>query len=337
MSSTKIHILNVGHGSCTLIEHASGHVTMIDINNGSDIDETSFEEIASQLGNSQFDQLVGTILSENRQSFLESKGYDIELTNPIDYLQKNIPGNSIWRYIQSHPDLDHMRGLVALKNAGYQILNFWDTEHSKDPEFHRSGDDAEWAEYQRLASGVSNRALKLETGSKGAFFNQDEFGNPPGDGLYLLAPIPAITKEENEKDTPNFNNLSYVLAMVFGGRTVIFGGDAENKVWETLHEALGDSLKCDVLIAPHHGRESAFHNEAVKAMSPEYTIVSVGKKPSTDATNSYRRHSDHVWSTRWRGNITIEIHSNGYMTVTPQYARRQADSNQQLIGSRVSY
>ena len=30
----KIHFLNVGHGDCTIIEHDSGRITMIDINNG---------------------------------------------------------------------------------------------------------------------------------------------------------------------------------------------------------------------------------------------------------------------------------------------------------------
>jgi hypothetical protein len=55
MNIKKIHILNVGHGSCTLIEHPSGRLTMIDINNGTEIDEDSYSEIASQLGISQLE------------------------------------------------------------------------------------------------------------------------------------------------------------------------------------------------------------------------------------------------------------------------------------------
>jgi len=37
----RVHFLNVGHGDCTLIEHASGRLTMIDINNGDDLDPDS--------------------------------------------------------------------------------------------------------------------------------------------------------------------------------------------------------------------------------------------------------------------------------------------------------
>lgn len=321
MEKAKIHILNVGHGSCSLIEHPSGRLTLIDINNGGELDEESFIEIASNYGLGGTDQMVGRFLSSSRLTLLEGKGYGIKLTNPIEYLTANFAGKEIWRYIQSHPDLDHMRGLVALRKAGYQILNFWDTEHEKEPEFRRDGDEEEWAEYERLRSGKSNRALYLSTGKNGHLWNRDGFGNAPGDGLYVLAPIPQITAAENAKNKPNFNNLSYVLAFTFGGRWVIFGGDAEFDVWEALYRALGKNLKCDVLIASHHGRGTGFHLGAVSAMSPDHTIVSVGEKPETDASDRYRRQSGRIWSTRWYGNITIEIWSTGELIVTPEYQR----------------
>ena len=42
----KIHFLNVGHGDCTIIEHHSERVTMIDINNSQTLDDDSDIEIA---------------------------------------------------------------------------------------------------------------------------------------------------------------------------------------------------------------------------------------------------------------------------------------------------
>ena len=45
-------------------------------------------------------------------------------------------------------------------------------------------------------------------------------------------------------------------------------------------------------------------------MSPKYTILSVGKKPDNDASNKYRKYSENVWSTRWKGDITLEISDN---------------------------
>ena len=54
---------------------------------------------------------------------------------------------------------------------------------------------------------------------------------------------------------------------------------------------------------------------SVSLMCPQYTIVSVGKKPETDASNKYRQYSDNVWSTRWRGNITLTINDDGKATI----------------------
>ena len=39
--------------------------------------------------------------------------------------------------------------------------------------------------------------------------------------------------------------------------------------------------------ANHHGRDTGYHQEAVKAMSPSVTIVSAGQKPDTDASAKY--------------------------------------------------
>src|SRR5262249_1637194 len=44
----KIHFLNVGHGDCTIIEHPSGRLTMIDINNSQEYDSDTFEELLKE-------------------------------------------------------------------------------------------------------------------------------------------------------------------------------------------------------------------------------------------------------------------------------------------------
>ena len=88
-----------------------------------------------------------------------------------------------------------------------------------------------------------------------------------------------------------------------------------------MYDFYGDKLKCDVLKASHHGRDSGYHQEAVKAMSPTCTIVSVGKKPETDASNKYRQYSDVVWSTRWYGNMTLTIDNDGKMSWAAEKVR----------------
>ena len=321
----KIHFLNVGHGDCTIIEHSTGHLTMIDINNGEDLDATSASEIAEET-ESQYDNLMlsfAEALGTKRASILATAGYDIPLVNPIQFLRDHYPNRPIFRYIQSHPDLDHMRGLTALRDAGISIWNVWDTQHEKKPDFQSDSDKSDWSVYEALQKGTWNGSdptvLRLNRGSSGQYHNQDGTGNDGGDGIHLLAPTPELTREANESGNPN--NLSYVLWLQYQGIKVVLGGDAEEAVWQSVFEKYGANLKCHVLKASHHGRDTGYHQEAVKAMSPDYTIVSVGKKPSTDASNKYRQYSENVWSTRWRGTITLTIAPDGRASIDSEYDR----------------
>ena len=57
-------------------------------------------------------------------------------------------------------------------------------------------------------------------------------------------------------------------------------------------------LKCNVPTTSHYGGNSDFYAEAVDMMAPEYVVVSVGRKPSTDAHAKYAWHAKDVLSTR---------------------------------------
>ncbi len=332
----KVHFLNVGHGDCTIIRHPNGRLTMIDINNAKDLDPTTAQELGVSGGRIASSNFYNPSLIEDipplntqerrisligdtqkrriaRDSAIDAqadlarfdRGYNIPLSNPIEFMaQQNY--NHIFRYIQTHPDLDHMRGLTALRGAGYTITNFWDTTHSKQPDFISQSDKENWEQYQFLRSGTDCKVLKLYRGSQNNYYAQD--------GIEILAPTPELIKLANQKN--NWNNLSYVIRLTYRGIRIIFGGDAEEDVWKSIINHYGDDLRCHVLKASHHGRDSGYYQEAVKLMSPKYTIVSVGKKPSTDASNKYRHYtSDSVWSTRWKGDITLQIDWQG----TPKF------------------
>lgn len=317
---SKVHFLNVGHGDCTVIEHDSGRLSVIDINNGMDLDPASFQELRGQFQVPLFSPSPFGQYSLSRVNLLEKAGYQVPLTNPVDFLKGLYPGKPVFRYVQSHPDLDHMRGLSALRASGIGIINFWDTNHGKIPESLSEQDAIEWAEYQRLRCGQCEaKVLPLYRGANAAYFSEDPPGIPGGDGIEILAPTPETEQAANSSG--NTNNLSYVLRVTLGGVVVILGGDAEQEVWESVLRAYGNNLKCHVLKASHHGRDTGYHQEAVEAMSPAYTIVSVGRKPDTDASNKYLQYSGEVWSTRWKGNISIEIDSLGRGTIKSEYGR----------------
>jgi len=315
-TQTEIHILNVGHGDCAIIKQASGRITMIDINNGQTYDPDTERELA-EAKMIRRSVLVERQLFANRfgLNFLTQQtaggGYAAELTDPVAYFKSHFPGQSIFRFILTHPDLDHLRGLSRLVNSGVQIEHFWDTGNTIcKTDFQSADDKADWALYQRIRSSQTDtKLLKLFRHQKGKFWNEDDYGGR-GDGWNILAPTPDMRDAANAAEDPNAH--SYVMHLRVNEFVMVFGGDATKSMLTNIASTYGSHLKANIYKAAHHGRESGYSLEAVTAMSPGYTLVSVGKKPETDASNKYRGLcSKGVWSTRHRGDIVIRVDSTG--------------------------
>ena len=255
-----------------------------------------------------------------RIAVLVEKGYNIKLTNPLEFLKEMYPGKPIWRYIQTHPHMDHMRGLVAIGQDHIGIANLWDTDHDYVPDDLTDADRVDWDEYQALRSGKrTTNVLRICRGAKAVFYGEDPAGVPPGDGIQILHPPGGARTSADSDENPN--SLSYILRMEYKGIVFIFGGDAEESVWKEVAQACPKLLKCNVLKASHHGRDTGYCEDAVKLMQPEYTVVSVGNKPDTDASNKYKKHSQNVWSTRWRGDITVTVPEQGQARIKSEYER----------------
>ena len=189
----RVHFLNVGHGDCTVVEHHSGRLTMVDINTLQQYDRASFSELlAEQERKRQYNLLTGfgsgQGLGTLNNSFIGGlpgfgsslggglampntgllgaiSAYDDamtearrELADPIAFMQREYPGRRLWRFVLTHPDLDHMRGLKRLyETIGFD--NFWDTAHSKaTPDYQNGGDKVDWDFYQLLRCQVLRAA-----------------------------------------------------------------------------------------------------------------------------------------------------------------------------------
>lgn len=170
----------------------------------------------------------------------------------------------------------------------------------------------DWRAYQWFRSrGESPRVLRLYRGDSLQYWADD--------GIEILSPTPRLVQLANSEE--DWNDVSYVLRVRYAGHSVILGGDAGHRVWEDLLAAYGSNLRCDVLKASHHGRESGCYVDALKKLCPQFTIVSVGKKPEQDASNVYRYYSGEVWSTRWKGDITLNIYEDSRGELIPEYQR----------------
>ena len=324
----KVHFLNVGHGDCTIIEPPSGRLTMVDINNSQEFDAaTRISQLAQELeglrplgglptlmdgalGSAIFGGVMGRDTID-RPSAPQTRP---QPTDPVAYMRRMFPGRRLWRFVLTHPDLDHMRGLARLdQEIGFE--NFWDTDNQKeDPSFWTNADLKDWNFYQALRKTDRCRTF-MRTHSAFAF-NRDEWGLPGGDNIQILSPTPAIVAECNRRQA--FNDISIVLRVTHAGRSVLLAGDAEKPAWDEMVGVYGAGLKSDILKASHHGRDSGYHMEAVRHVAPALAILSVGGRPETDASAKYRRFAGKVATTRRHGDIQVHLHDDGGMYWHPE-------------------
>lgn len=262
----KVHFLNVGEGSCTIVDFPSGRLSIVDIDTPS----------------------------------------DNSLTNPSSYLATNFPGRNIFRFILTHPDMDHMTGLNNIAKSR-TIVNFWDTDN--DEEKDESGfentryDKKDWDRYQQFrGSRTDPKCLNIYRDQVGDYWEPDN--------IYVLAPRVELVKAAKEAE--DYHHSSYVLGFEYKGIKVLLGGDASPKVWGDILEKKGkDALKADIFLAPHHGSENNIHKDAFAEIEPEVVIVSVAE--GKDYAQQYYKNlaSQNVLSTKRLGDIWLEIDNEG--------------------------
>ena len=262
-----IHYLNVKEGDCSVIQHDSGRVTVIDVCNAKPTE--SLEDAIMEAVMAEFSKHERGVSGNFQQ-----KKYPV---NPITYLRKQ-EITSIFRYIQTHPDMDHMDGIKALFET-FQPLNFWDTDNKKEmPKESWEGspyNEEDWKFYKHLRDTNPQsdpKRLTLLSGARGQFYNIGEDGTPGGDGLYILAPTQELVDTANETDD-DYNRCSYVILFSAGDNRIVFGGDSHDETWEHILQNYKDKVTdIDLLIAPHHGRKSGRSYEFLDTLRPTLTF-----------------------------------------------------------------
>jgi len=313
----KVHILNVGHGDCIIVEFPSGNLTMVDINRASYMDIESLAEVMYELNAAAVTNVEAALLKEGMitlDSVLEKRGYDIKLTDPLKYMADVFPRLTLFRFISTHPHMDHITGLRALKDK-LGFLNAWVLKTGFDADLSEATESQEqdWGLYKNLREDNVQYVTVVRPleGSQNNFWQQD--------GIHILSPNSKLLSE-----AVKHNDTSYVLLIQYGLTKVILGGDAEQKTWNYIYDTWKktDVLKGVTLLkASHHGRDTGYYEDAVKMMRPKATVLSVGKKPENDAHQKYKKYSTDVFSTRWRGTMKFYLDDQGGGSYDAEYDR----------------
>lgn len=251
-----LHFLNVKQGDCSVITHASDRTTVIDVCNANLVDDAREASIRRR-----------AMADLGLRGNFQQKKYPV---NPIAYLRDH-GVRSVFRYIQTHPDMDHMDGIEAFFST-FAPANFWDTDNEEEKEFGPGAPykESDWVFYKELRDGNPRsdpRRLTLDPASRGEFYNEPN----GGDGLYVLAPTDALVSQANE--TGDYNDASYVILYRSNGHRIVFGGDSHDNTWDYILENHADDVAdIDLLIAPHHGRKSNRSYKFLDTLQPTLTF-----------------------------------------------------------------
>jgi competence protein ComEC len=192
--------------------------------------------------------------------------------------------------ISTHPDADHLAGLVSLPDR-YEVEQALVSDVEGNSQL-----------YQEWETEVAEDQLIRSIGQVGT---QLVLGN--GVVATILNPSPAIV----HIDEPN--NHSLVLHLQFGQVSFLLPGDIEAPIERRLVQA-NFPLNATVLKSPHHGSKTSSSEAFLTAIDPQVVVISVGEDnrfghPSPEVMERYAAHGLTVLRTDERG--TIQFSTDG--------------------------
>jgi competence protein ComEC len=241
----RVVFCDVGQGDATLISKGN---TQILVDGGPY--SWDFEEYEG----------VGELEEEVRRMVFSRKESPV-----LDCLSSNMPfwDRKIEMVMATHPDLDHIGGLVSVLER-FEVGKFFGNGGE--------GESLAWKEVERrleeegVESGVLARGNKVMWGEM---------------ILEVLSPEKGLGFEEA-------NEGSLVMLLGVEGKKILLMGDATVEVERRLVWRKILDEKVDILKAGHHGSKTSTSDELLDRVSPEVVIFSVGEG------NSYGHPAEEV-------------------------------------------
>lgn len=191
---------------------------------------------------------------------------------------------SIDMVIATHPDSDHVAGLVDVL-ARYQVATILRTENEGDSPASAAFDDAVPKEQATVVYARSGQVYDLGGGAT----------------LEVLFP------ESNPKDLES-NTSSIVAQLRYGETEVMLTGDSPKSIEEYLVLTRGEHLQSDILKVGHHGSRTSTSELFLEAVAPQFAIISAEKDsryghPHVEVTDALFNARVTTYSTAEKGTI----------------------------------
>ncbi len=200
-----------------------------------------------------------------------------EWDSQLDEIATESKNKGIIRFISTHPDDDHIKGLKEY-NERFKIINFYCVQN----EATKADETDDFKEYKKLRDG--EKAFFLKKGCLRKWLNQKD-EDRGGAGINCLWPI--VEDEfyknalEEAKRGGSPNNISPILTYsIDKGASFFWLGDMETNYLENIEERI-EFNHIDIVFAPHHGRKSGrLPKTVLDKITPR--IIIVGEAPSED-------------------------------------------------------
>lgn len=250
-----------------------------------------------------------------------------ESFSPINYLIEN--GRALDYLIITHPHKDHINDILNLhKNKPKTLRRNKSIPLSLIEERIESSDD----EYDKK---VFEKYLEINED-----YNSDTSANenPRYASNNGGVEMDIFTPKENDVKELNYYSLTTLIEYA-DSKILLMGDNTKKSINELLdtNTFLNKTKNIDILLTPHHGRESSYVSEFVTHLNPRLTIISDKKDDKEQSAVDKYSNNSRGWkvfnsnnektlrkclTTRNDGNITVKMgkdSKNSYLNVRTEF------------------
>ena len=210
----------------------------------------------------------------------------------IKEIKAECDGERMRRFISTHPDEDHIRGIEDLCQK-FAIWNFYCVKN----EATKKNPSQDFKYYVKLRDSETNVIVHhLTKGCRWRWMNDEGEGDDGCDygsaGIHVLWP----DKDDDEvkkwlksaADGKTYNNISpIIIYRCHNSAVAMWMGDVETDYVEKIKDKV-NWPKVDILFAPHHGRDTAKLPESVlKDLSPKVVVIGEGQSNELNYYSEY--------------------------------------------------
>lgn len=193
--------------------------------------------------------------------------------------------------VATHPDQDHVSGLV-------DVLNRFSVAAVFEP-----GVNASTSVYQVLEKTIAEKKIPRILARRGMRIVLDE-----GVSLNILFPDRDVSNTET-------NTASIVAQLHYGSTNVLLTGDSPQAIEKYLVSLDGAALRSDILKPGHHGSKTSSSLEFVSAVAPRYAVISAGKNnkyghPHRETLDTLKQFGISVFRTDMSGTVIFQSDGN---------------------------